>query len=339
MFTFSTFENTSVAGDDLSYLYFCRWLNSFDSHGQILGIDFMETITFWCRTTFFLRYAGKLASAWITVVISAERFITVAYPFKVSQISTPGIAKCVILVIYILSVIFGAYPFWTLGLLPEGNTTYCGYMNNNLYDTWSMAILRIGSLFLPSLIIVIFTTLILTCLHLAKIHRSAHFEGQVHVSKKSAKLSNMDFQLTAMLISVAIAFLVLRLPYTMSFYLTMYKNDIWVPLDPRVDLQIYFANKICDVIAISNYTVNFFLYCLCGSSFRAHFVALLTCQKNKMATIASSTKKAAKYYVFIFSPRKTASISVWTIRLSGSLRLDHSQSRLLCVALLVRAGV
>ena len=266
----------------------CRWLNSFDSNGPILGITFMDTIAFWCWTTFFLRYAGKLASAWITVVIAAERFITVAYPLKVSWISTPKIAKIMIFCIYLTCSCLGAFPFWTIGLQPWKNSTYCGFSNMESYETWSMAILRAGSLFLPSAIIFVFTTLLLVFLQRARKERQTHLQAQMGGHGKQPP--NVDFQLTIMLISVAVAFLLLRLPYTISFYLNEYKEEIWQPIDPWFKYRIYRANKICDLIAISNYTTNFFLYCLCGSAFRKRLVQCVLCHCQKKRSPPPRTK-------------------------------------------------
>ena len=81
----------------------------------------MLTIT---KTTFFLRCAGKLASGWITVAITVERFITVAFPMKVARISTPKIAKIIICSIFALCSALGSFPFWTIGLVARSNDVY-----------------------------------------------------------------------------------------------------------------------------------------------------------------------------------------------------------------------
>ena len=279
--------------------FFYRWLNSFDSHGQIFGIDFIETVTFWCRATFFLRYAGKLASAWITVVISAERFITVAYPLRVARISTPLSAKITIICIYITCCSLGAYPFWTIGLISWKNSTYCGFTDPVAYETWSMVVLRIGSLLLPSIIIFVFTILLLVYLRKARKKRLSQL-----ISEHARQSYNVDFQLTVMLISVATAFLLLRLPYTISFYLNEYKEEIWSPIDPWFKYRIYQANKICDLLAISNYAVNFFLYCLCGSAFRERFIRCVKCSKQKRQPMPIHFKSLS-------SPSRSKSIRVY----------------------------
>jgi hypothetical protein len=250
----------------------------------------METITFWCRTTFFLRYAGKLASAWITVAISAERFITIAYPLKVTRISTPTVARITILLIYMVCGGLGAYPYWTIGLSTWGNSTYCAYTDPDGYEIWSMVVLRTGSLFLPAGVIFILTILILVFLHRAKRQRNRSLNPGAKIRMAS---SRFDIQLTLMLICVALAFLILRLPYTVTFYLNNYKDTIWVdpPLDACQSYRLYIANKICDLLAITNYGVNFLLYCLCGSTFRGRLLELFSGRKQvKRVTVYSSSQ-------------------------------------------------
>ena len=98
-----------------------------------------------------------------------------------------------------------------------------------------------------------------------------------------------------MLISVAIAFLVLRLPYTISFYLYNLKRDIWGEnLDPWFVYKLFVANKFCELIAVANYASNFFLYCLCGSSFRMHLKRLMKVKKIRRTFSLSSRTFSSK---------------------------------------------
>jgi hypothetical protein len=77
-------------------------------------------------------------------------------------------------------------------------------------------------------------------------------------------------QLTAMLVAVCVAFVCLRLPYTIAYYIYTYRAQLWTThqLTPDFDFQTFVAWRFTDVIATSNYVVNFFLYSLCGSYFR-----------------------------------------------------------------------
>jgi len=47
-------------------------------------MDFMHTNDMACKLSYYLRYSGKLVSAWVTVTIVIERLIIVALPLKVS---------------------------------------------------------------------------------------------------------------------------------------------------------------------------------------------------------------------------------------------------------------
>lgn len=73
---------TALASADAAFLVgeTIRWMNLDDRY---LGLRFLHVSTGACQGTHWLRYAAKLISAWITVVIVTERLITVAVPLKV----------------------------------------------------------------------------------------------------------------------------------------------------------------------------------------------------------------------------------------------------------------
>ena len=75
-------------------------------------------------------------------------------------------------------------------------------------------------------------------------------------------------QLTAMLVAVSVAFVCLRMPYTVAFYVHSYRNQLWGVVSPQLEFITYSAYKLTDIVATSNYVVNFFLYSMCGSYFR-----------------------------------------------------------------------
>ena len=87
-------------------------------------------------------------------------------------------------------------------------------------------------------------------------------------------------QLTMMLVSVCVAFVCLRLPYTISYALYEYTKDPDNPRTNAEDLPYELAKHITDVIATTNYMVNFFLYGLCGSYFRQQVRAAFDCRRR-----------------------------------------------------------
>ena len=94
-------------------------------------------------------------------------------------------------------------------------------------------------------------------------------------------------QLTLMLVSVCVAFVCLRLPYTISYALYEFTKDPDSPRSVAEDLPYVLAKQICDVIATTNYVVNFFLYGLCGSYFRQQVRAAFRCRRSGRGIWAS----------------------------------------------------
>jgi len=83
-----------------------------------------------------------------------------------------------------------------------------------------------------------------------------------------------------MLVSVCVAFVCLRLPYTVSYALLEYAKDPDSPRRPAEALPYWVAWQVTDVIATTNYVVNFFLYGLCGSYFRQQVRAAFRCRRG-----------------------------------------------------------
>ncbi len=254
-----------------------RWVHSSRSDGGYFdGLSFMNTSVTWCRTIYALRYVGKVWSAWITVAITAERFVTISYPLKVIRVSTATTARIVVGTIGVLSAVLASFPAWTLKIIPYKGCPKCQIGNEAVYNAMNWAILRVGSLMLPGAIILVFTVLIFKHLVQSRSERSTALSEEKFPTAVRRGMS-VERQLTSMLLAVAIAFLLLRLPYTIAYYINHYKTDLWTKLDSYTRASLYHANRICDVIATSNYAINFFLYCMCGSMFRRELCALLRC--------------------------------------------------------------
>ena len=285
----------SLAFADMSLLVgeFLSWLNSKDSQGAMLGIGFMNTVDFWCKFVQYLRYAGRIWSSWLTVIITMERFIIVAFPLKVFRISTATKAKIVIVIELIIAFSITSFPLFTLGIIPHKGRETCQIIPpNTTYEQWMWVVIRGGELVCPSLIVCVFTSLIIFKLAKASKNRHKQLEGQVNKGKSRG--SSHERQLTIILVAVAITFVVIRLPYTITFYVNEYKEEVWVPLDKWFSFKIYVINSIAQVLAVVNYAINFFLYCMCGSTFRRELWKAFGCShKNGQRNHTSITTAAS----------------------------------------------
>ena len=82
-----------------------------------------------------------------------------------------------------------------------------------------------------------------------------------------------DTQLTLMLVAVCVAFICFKGPYAVVYYLEHYKYPYvcgvsTIVHDLLLNKKMYAVFKVTDMVATANYAINFFLYCLCGSTFR-----------------------------------------------------------------------
>ena len=246
---------------------FLKWLNEevgFNPRKRILGIQFLDTNDFACKFINFIRYSGRLSSAWTTVFITLERFVTVYFPLNVNQLSTTKLAKCVLICLVIIGNGLSSFTFFTLGVIrmTEGTGTYCAYTNRKYYDIFYWITVYVGDLILPSITVCILTALIIITLLHARSSRKHHAEGQ-HV-----RGGEKERQVTLTLTLVAAAFVVLRGPYCVSFPLHKYRRDLFPDRSKDTDFIIWATRDITAAIAVSNYMINFFLYSLGGSIFR-----------------------------------------------------------------------
>jgi len=99
------------------------------------------------------------------------------------------------------------------------------------------------------------------------------------VSAVEAPRGPPERQLTIMLVCVCMAFVCLRLPYATSYALDEYTKEPNKTRSPAEALPYTVATRISDVIATTNYMVNFFLYGLCGSYFRQQIRAAFGCRR------------------------------------------------------------
>ncbi len=256
-----------------------RWLHSWHSRGTYLGTDLMYTYQAACKMAYFLRYLGKLASAWLTVVITAERYIAVASPLR-AHVSLPLRPKVALPVVFLCSAAMMSFPFWTVGIRTHKGKRGCFYLDREVYNIFNWVFVRVGSLLLPWVIIMCLTCRLTHSLLKARRERLGGLREDRPSGNRQGR-GYLERQLTYMLIAVAVSFLILRLPYAITFYLQNYKEELLNKPSQHVKDVIYTANKMCDVIAASNYAINPILYYMCAKTFRQEAWALITCSAFK----------------------------------------------------------
>ncbi len=179
-----------------------RWIHSKRSDGvYFTGVSFMHNSMVWCKMVYALRYTGKLSSAWITVAITTQRFAMIRDPLKIANSTT--VARITVTSIGVSSAVLASFPLWTLGIVRDT----CLITNVGLYNAMNWAILRVGSLLLPSAIVLVVTMLILKHLFQTRSDSSSDLREGMHPTRAIRRKENEERQLTALLVAVALVFL------------------------------------------------------------------------------------------------------------------------------------
>ena len=247
---------------------FIKWLNTRDPHrGPKLGLQFHHSNQLLCQSVTFLRYGAKMWSSWLTIGITIERFLTVTFPFKIANISSPMKAVVVILAEAVVCFSLACFPFFTLKVRIYGESWLCAISSESYhtYHTWVMvAVAGVGELVLPSIIVSIFTVLIIVKLVEAQRNRG-------RLSMSEMRVRGRQRQPTIALVVIAATFVTVRMPYLIMFFV----NDLSKTFSPHISsaaqYNIYIAYTISEVFAVLNYAVNFFIFCVSGNTFRAEF--------------------------------------------------------------------
>ena len=224
-----------------------------------------------------------LASIWLTVLLALERYVAICKPFLAERLCSVGKARAAIILVYILAFICRLSHFWEEQVHsfydPTKNTTIYYISGSDLstnehYIQWQPWIVdSIISSILPFIMLVLLNTrLIWEVRKSSKYLRSHQLLPPVHSTSSSAQNSasnsssssvqREELQVTIMLISVIMVFLLCQLPYV--FYTAVQSTVNKYTWQPHY-LLLRFVTIM--LLALKS-AINFVLYCCFSEKFR-----------------------------------------------------------------------
>ena len=215
-----------------------------------------------------------------------------------------------------LCVATSLFPFFTVGTRVYNGQSRCLVMHHRhmLYNVFTWITLRCGELLIPSILVGVFTIAIT-----AKLLRGTN-RWRSHLSSQQSVIFQrivQERQLTGILLTIAMAFVLVRLPYTVFYYINNYKKEWWGGREnyPWIAFYIYAAYSISMCLSTVNYVINFFVYYLMGSTFRRELGKLCVCCRDRKRTMQRD-KHPAHLNVHYSSMTSTLSqaLAVQTIR-------------------------
>src|SRR6218665_650366 len=270
-------DSTVLVGEVL------RWFCNFNTARNYylpksLGLNIYDTSIAACSITNFLRYGGGLCSVWLTIAIAMERMAAVAFPLRISLISTLRRSRVSIFIIAVISFSLAAFSFWSFTI---SGAPQCVIANDASYQIWNTVILKLGTLVIPGVLLAILTVIIVVLLYRARNKRKSQLAVTVRSQRKKCSNPGLstEIQLTIMLVAVCVATIALRAPYTIAYY---YPQPCWgsPPCKTLRDAQTFVAYRVTEVFNVINYAINFILYCMSGRSFREQ-IRKVMCRGNR----------------------------------------------------------
>ena len=218
-----------------------------------------------CRLTYFLRYGGRLWSALLATIITAERYLFIAHPLKSARFTTRFGARIMVFLVPVLSFGLTSYALYLLGVSPEKKQ--CEIIDDT-YDkfiAWDLLISRLLCDVVTGCVVGVFTCMIIRALVIARRQRHRMLPDIVETCRQG--VYDRELKLTLILVMIAISLLLLKLPYTVSWYVKHYMTRHQLS---RHNVQmVENVVAVAYIFAVACYSTNLFLYSLGGSISRA----------------------------------------------------------------------
>jgi hypothetical protein len=222
-----------------------------------------------------------------TVAFTTERFVVVAYPLKRSQYNSSARARYAVALLTFLALLLYSPSLWTSGIeqtrserssLPPYETR-CVTLRHWLRFTRQMNIIDFFLTFIiPFLTIVTFNTLIiLKSGQYDRLLERNYIQPSTYILhnllEHRLRRSKYHRRITKMLLIISTTFLLLNTPmHLLKVYYFFFSND-----DTYDDKSPYesIIEMLTFYLFYTNFSINFFLYSLCGKNFRSCLMDLI----------------------------------------------------------------
>ena len=219
--------------------------------------------------------------------------MAVTYPLRVSRISTTSKAKGAILILVSVSIGLCCFPFFTLTVvtIPQINVSICGYIEpmRDVYDILHWISMKVGEFLLPTLLVWIFTALLIHTLVVSR-----HFRRQQTIVQHQTVKQKKDIQerqLTTTLLAIALTFSLTRLPRIILWYTNYIIQHRDIDVSVKTNHSITEGSKVSLAIYAINYATNFFFYCVFSSAFRKEMKKKFCCKGDKYERTSAYNSK------------------------------------------------
>ncbi|XP_061179616.1 cysteinyl leukotriene receptor 1-like [Saccostrea echinata] len=224
---------------------------------------------FLCRfSTFALNLLLNL-TVWILVAVTVDRCIIVCLPQLAKRICLLKYSKGVAAGMFVVLAIANMHLFWGVAIRKthgslEKDCTHGNDFNEFIFPWLSLTL----GFIVPFVIMVIANSFIIRCIYLSNKRLAYHHSND---SKNSNSNHNKRLSsVTSMLLATNATFMILTLPIMIFLIVEPYHVA-----NEDVTANMHLTWAIVNICDYTDHSVNFFLYCLAGTTFRRELRKLL----------------------------------------------------------------
>ena len=256
----------------------------FFSWSTNIGVT-LYNMPFGCQFFTFCSYVFSFLSVWLVVGFTVERYIATCFPFKRNEMCTSRRAKIVVLGLTTVAILIYSYAWWTSSVQLFYDMKLCMTISDYYHFLKFMVNLdTILTFLVPFLAIFILNVRIVCAVTQIKQQHIQVTSIQDSPSTPSISQNRIHTKVTTMLLVVSTSFLLLNLPKHILSILSMH----FLSPSALQSMDYKAIEKLFTYVFYLNFSINFFLYSLCGKNFR---VALKKLFKKKRRFHKMSTRR------------------------------------------------
>jgi hypothetical protein len=244
---------------------------------EMIGVDIRAMSLVGCKFFYWTYRVFKFPASWMVVLISTERFIAVWLPIKAKSISTKRNAYIAIAIAYGYFAVYIGY--WT----SISDNIINGRCIPNAIPPEMKHVMRGILVFgvimyvnVPAIILIFLNTMIVYKLIAIRNKKNKTVVPAVGTGQGDTKKQTQRDVITktnAMLVCVAVAFIILETPIGILHMISFSRNQ---SLFLTKDREMVILREIAQVMEQLNHSINFLLYVLASKGFRDRVVAFFT---------------------------------------------------------------
>ena len=238
----------------------------------------------WCKLASFISSSASLISVWLTIAVTAERFVAVCYPLKTLTLCTRKTAGIATTFIIMSALLYSIRDIWFMVWDPQGKG--CTYAYEYIKT------IRVLSWVDSSLIVIVPITLLLL-LNTAIVNgvrKAVNSQKRMTSDAANSGGDGQSKQITVTVLTISFTFILCTLPIATSNIAERFLSDI---NDPILVSKFALAGYTGRMLFSVNHGVNFLLYIFSGKRFRDEFLEVFCCKNFKERNTARGKNSAS----------------------------------------------